>query len=642
MFLKLKWLAIILIVFSTTLSGKEKARPFYPVAAIDSSLRLNAGAVCREYRQEFELFDNGRASEHVHLVVSVLNRSGDVYAELELPYDKTSKITSISGSSYDAAGMRDDRLKNSNIQDLNYTSEGTLYDDLRLKTAKLKTDNYPYTVEFDYEITYSELIGYPEWRPISGYRFSVEKSSFTVSCPDNMDFRYREFNLPQLCRTETHESGIHHFEWKLSTLKAWREEPLSQRLYLETPRVITAPVKFTYCGYSGSMNSWDDFGKWHFKLLEGRDQLPAKRQEEIRDLVKELKDTAQIVRKLYEYMQSRTHYVGIQMGIGGYQPFPAETVDHLGYGDCKALSNYMKALLNAVGITSDYTIAGTGYNQGITMTDFPTVNQCNHAILCVPLSGDTIWLECTSQTSPCGYLSTSTAGRKVLTMNSRGSRIVNTPLLTAEQSSQCRSGEVKISPTGSIEAVVKTTYAGYQYNNISQILTENKQDQEKALYEKSGITGLVISGFSYEVNKIKVPQVVEKITLSSPIFTSKTGSRLFIPLNIFNQMESAPARVDNRTMAVYRQYAYLDKDSVLLRLPVGFKVETLPHGKTLNSEFGAYCSTIALKDNQVLYQRKLKMNRGIWPKEKYNALIDFYAAIINADKVKLVLKIEAN
>lgn len=112
-------------------------------------------------------------------------------------------------------------------------------------------------------------------------------------------------------------------------------------------------------------------------------------------------------------MQNRTRYVGIQLGIGGYQPFPAETVDRLGYGDCKALSNYMKALLNATGIESVYTIAGAASNQGITMTDFPTVNQCNHAILCVPLHRDTIWLECTSQTTPCGYMSTFTAELKM-------------------------------------------------------------------------------------------------------------------------------------------------------------------------------------------------------------------------------------
>ena len=46
---------------------------------------------------EFVLIDNGKAVEHVYLVVTVLDKLGDDYAELELPYDKSSKISSISG-----------------------------------------------------------------------------------------------------------------------------------------------------------------------------------------------------------------------------------------------------------------------------------------------------------------------------------------------------------------------------------------------------------------------------------------------------------------------------------------------------------------------------------------------------------------
>jgi hypothetical protein len=300
--------------------------------------------------------------------------------------------------------LPDDRLKNNAIQDVNYTSDGAIYDDLRMKTASFKGDSYPYTVEYNYEIEYSGLLGYPEWQPLDAYRISIEKSSFLISYPDSIKIRYREFHLPRSCRTEKHENGLSSIEWKLDSLKAWREEPYSQGLHHETPLVITAPTKFIYEGYPGSMNTWKEYGNWFSKLIEGHDQLSSLRQSEIQELVTGMKDTTQIVRKLYEYMQNRTHYVGIQMGIGGLQPFPAETVDRLGYGDCKALSNYMRALLKAVGISSVYTEAGASNNQGITMTDFPTVYQCNHAILCVPLSKDTIWLECTSQTKPCGYM----------------------------------------------------------------------------------------------------------------------------------------------------------------------------------------------------------------------------------------------
>jgi len=628
----------IILLITALLSGKDKTKLFYPAAAIDSSLRKDAWAVCREYRQEFELKNYGKAVKRVHMVITVLNKNGDDFGELILPYDKSTKISSITGKRYDAMGLPDDKLKSSAIQDVNYTSAGAIYDDLRMKKADFSGNTYPYTVEYDYETEYNGLLSYPEWQPLDEYRLSVEKSSFIISYPDNMAIRYREFHLPAGCRTEKHENGLVSIEWKLDSLKAMREEPYSPGLHLETPLVITAPTKFIYEGYAGSMNTWKEYGQWVSRLNEGRDQLPSQRQNEIQELVKGIKDSAQIIKILYEYMQKRTHYVSISLGIGGFQPFPAETVDRLGYGDCKALSNYMKALLNAVGIPSLYTVAGAADSRGITMVDFPSNGQTNHIILCVPLRQDTIWLECTSQTAPFGYLGTFTAGKKALNIISEGGKVVSTPLLTANKNSQDCKAEVLVNPDGSMQSTVKTKYCGYQYDNVSHNLTESKKEQEKALYSELSIAGLVISDFNYDVKKDRIPQVTETVNISAPTFASKTGSRLFIPLNIFNQTTNIPARVENRRMPVYRSYAYVDKDSLTFHLPKGYKPESVPKGKTLSSEFGEYNSSITLKDDQLTYTREMKMNRGTWPKERYAALVDFYSAIVSADKVKLVMK----
>ncbi len=636
---------LILLLFANFLPLKTvlatvKAPPFYPVSEINAALKKEAWAVCRDFRQEFNLISDGSAVEHIHTVITVLEKNGDAYAELELPYDKTRKITSISGRLYDKAGIRDDKLKNNAIQDINYTSEGAIYDDLRIKRANLRGGSYPYTVEYEYEITYNGLIGYPDWQPVEGYRISVERASFVFSCPETKEFRYREFNLPSGCRTERKENGTRFVEWKTDTIAAVREEPFSPGLSGYTPHVTTAPITFDYCDYKGSMATWNDFGMWIGKLIDGRDQLSTNRVNEIREMVKGMKDTTSIVRKLYEYMQSRTHYIGIQLGIGGFQPFPAETVDRVGYGDCKALSNYMKALLNAASIRSEYTVAGAASSRGITMPDFPTINQLNHVILCVPMRKDTIWLECTSQTAPFGYMSTFTAGKKALVINSSGGRITKIPLLTATESSQCRQADVQINADGSLQAKIETSYKGYQYDNISHLLLASKKEQEKAIYEDVPVTGLVISDFSYIDKKDIIPQAVEKITLSSQVFATKSGKRLFIPVNIFNQLKSIPARVDKRMMPLYLGTAYLDKDSVRIQLPNGFKAETIPQGKRFSTEFGDYSTSVRLENNTLFFVRIFKANRGIWTKEKYAGFVDFYTFIFNADKAKIVLKEE--
>lgn len=633
---KLSFAAALLLIFTFSVTGKDQLS--YPASSISEVLKKDAYAVCREYNHEFELLDYGKATEKVHLVITVLSENGDHFGKLLLPYDKSRKVKTISGKIFDSLGLSGDKLKNAAIQDLNYTSDGAIYDDLRIKLADFEIKTYPYTVEYNYEIEYDGLIGYPDWQPIEEYRLAIERSSFYVSYPENLEIRIRETNMPEGIRTSKTEKGKRIEEWKLDSITAWKEEPMSPELYTMTPRVILAPTQFVYDGSSGEMTSWKNFGKWVAVLNNGRDLLTQQRQAEIKAFTGDIKDTLQALSSLYKYMQKRTRYVGIQLGLGGYQPFPAETVDRLGYGDCKALSNYMKALLNCVGIPSYYVLVGAGSNQGITMPDFPTVAQNNHVILCVPLRNDTIWLECTSQTQPCGYLGTFVEGRKVLLITPEGGKLAVTPMLNSVQNKQFRTAEVLIKTDGAMESEVNTKYTGYQYDNVSSLFDESQEDQKKELLDDIGIPGLIINSFSFEAKKEKIPEALESVTMTAEKYASKTGTRLFIPMNILNQRKNSPSKVENRKSPVIQKYSFHDKDSIVFLLPKTYQVETIPRGKTISNEFGEYNSTITIQNDHAIYVRDIKINIGSWPKEKYPAMVEFYSSIVSNDKAKLVLK----
>ena len=628
----------LLMVLILSVSGKDKNQVTYPSTTISAKMKKAAFAVCRNFEQEFELIDYGKAIEKVHLVVTILENNGDDLGRLIIPYDKSTRVKDLTGRSYNALGLPDDKMKSSEIQDVNYTSGGAIYDDLRLKIAEINPDSYPCTVEYNYEIEYDGLIAYPEFRPLNDYRLSVEKSSFRMIWPDNLKFRYREQNLPTGCRTEKSLNGKNTLEWKLDSLTAWEEEPKSPSLQTQTPAIILGPTKFTYFDSSGEMNNWKELGKWVNGLNQGLDQLPDARQAEIRKMVGEVKDTIQAIEALYKYMQKRTRYVGIQLGLGGFKPFPAETVDRLGYGDCKALSNYMKALLNSISIPSIYVLAGAGSNQGITMPDFPTNNQTNHVILCVQLKKDTIWLECTSQTDPSGYAGTFTAGKRVLLITPEGGKLARVPLMNLNQTLQKRTADVTINPTGSVHVTAKTNYRGYDYEDVSSNLTESKKEQEKEILSRLGIPGITLNSFEYQEKQNIVPEVNELIDLSSELFISKTGSRLFVPINILNQKITVPSKIENRRMPVRQKIAYTEHDSLIFNLPEGYEAESSPKNKTIKSDFGEYTTRLNSQNSQVFYVRELKIYKGDWPKERYQELTDFYTAVSANDKTKLVLK----
>ena len=189
-----------------------------------------------------------------------------------------------------------------------------------------------------------------------------------------------------------------------------------------------------------------------------------------------------------------------------------------------------------------------------------------------------------------------------------------------------------------MQATVKTNYSGYQFDNVSPLLDKSKEDQKKELLEDIEIPGLVIHSWGYEVKKEKIPQALESMTMTSEKYATKTGTRLFIPMNMLNQRKGSPSKVDNRKMPAMQNYSYHDKDSIVFQLPKGYQVETIPRCKTLSTEYGEYSSTVTVQDDRAVYIREVKINRGVWPKENYKALGEFYSNIVTNDKARLVLK----
>ena len=67
--------------------------------------------------------------------------------------------------------------------------------------------------------------------------------------------------------------------------------------------------------------------------------------------------------------------------------------------------------------------------------DFSSM-QGNHAILNIPNNGNDIWLECTSQTIPFGFLGDFTDDRDVLVVTPEGGIIKRTPAYLNEDNLQ--------------------------------------------------------------------------------------------------------------------------------------------------------------------------------------------------------------
>ena len=626
-----------LVIFNLSAWAKKEEIK-YPVSSISEVLKKDAHTVVRLNETTFSVESIKKATIKNHQVITILDKNGKYASKKIVGYDKLLHLKSFKIYIYDAEGKLIKKAKSSDIKDYSATSGGTLFDDNRVKYYEALQNDYPFTIEYEYVREFNGILSYPEWFTIDGYNRSVEQAEFTVRIPENLKLRYKTYHFDGEFSLNT-EKSIKSYRWSVKNIKASKSEPFSPDFQHIVSRVVTAPVEFEMEGFKGSQESWLNFGKWMKELAENRITLPEETIKEIRGLVASCNTDKEKIEILYQYMQSKTRYVSIQLGIGGWQPFPAETVDKLGYGDCKALANYMKALLKVAGIYSNYTLVQAGKGKHYFDKDF-VKNQFNHAILMVPLAQDSVWLECTSQRQACGFLGSFTNDRNVLIIKDDGGQLIHTPVYTAEHNTQNRKVEITINKDGNATAYAITHYSGLQYENLRSIYYDGLEDQKKALYKSIKLSDFTIDKLEIEQEKKRIPESKLELELSIKNYLSKTGERLFMPLNFMNRSTYIPKKVKERKFPIVEDYAYCDTDTIQYILPENMLIENLPKAVSLETEFGKYSTKIEVKDNKVTYIRNQEMYTWEFPADKYESLRKFYKSIVRADKAKLILKLK--
>jgi transglutaminase-like putative cysteine protease len=622
--------------------GRAGDAPKYEVSKIPEALRKGTHAVVRADEEILDVQDLGLAIQKVRYAITIFGPEADSHATRSVFYDQLIKLTRLEGRVYDQFGKEVARLRKADIVDRACFDGFTFLSDNRVKIASLARSTYPYTVEFEYEIENRNLMGYETWFAQSNPKEAVEHSRMVVLLPPGVpDLRYLARNTDVQPAIDQHE-GKKRYVWEWKNLPAMpKAEPYAPAIS-RMPHVVIAPAKFSVAGYEGDFSSWENLGKWSTRLNQGRDELPPATQAKVRELVANLPGQEAKVRALYEYMQSRTRYVGIQLGIGGWQPFPASDVDAKGYGDCKALSNYMMALLKVVGIESHYALIYAGDEPSAKYNfapEFPS-RQFNHAILCVPLAQrDTVWLECTSQTQATGYMSDFTDDRHALLVTPEGGKLVRTPRYTRQHNTLQRLATVKVTADGHATAEVRTRYSGLQQEEGHRhYATATPEEQKKWLYEHIKLPSFEIASFQLAQHKSRVPVVTETLSLKINALAAKSGKRLFIQPNLFAKWENVPAEMEKRQSEVeVSQFDYLDSDTIQFQLPEGYYLEHKPEDVNVQSVFGHYKVSVKLEANTVTYIRQVSINRGWFPKEKYQEWVEFYRQVARADKMKIVV-----
>jgi len=604
---------------------------------IPLELRENANAVVRDNSIEITIEDIDKMVVSKRKVVTVLNKLGNTDAKIVEYYDNDTKITRLSAIIYDTFGNQIKKFKERDFLDVSAVSGGTLYSDSRVKYIDYTPISYPYTIVFESTYKTSSTGFVPSWFPINGYYISVEKSQYKLNNLKKIKARKKEKSFDGYSIED--KSNEFDFNYILTNQKAIEYENQSPNSIDFMPYLMVGVNSFALKNVIGKADNWLEFGKWRYDYLKnGNDELSEEIKQKALKLVENIEDPIEKAKIIYQFMQNRTRYISVQEGIGGWKPIPANQVDKVGYGDCKGLTNYMKALLDAVGVQSHYSVIWAGNEKRSIEKDFFGM-QGNHVILNLPHEGKDIWLECTSQTTPFGFLGDFTDDRDVLVITPEGGIIKRTAIYKDEVNLQTINGEIELTASGDVKGKIKRVSKGIQYDNKSYL--DGYTDEELIKNYKSRVwsynNNLEVDAFELNNDKENII-FTEDLELSIKNFASINENDFLFRVNIFNRESFVPKRYRKRKLPLKIRRGYKDVDEYTVKIPDTYKIEYLPEPKELSTKFGTY--TISFKqidETTFSYKKEILIIEGTHPKEEYKKYRSFRRSIAKYENLRIAL-----
>lgn len=622
----------LLLEFTTHVSAQEN----WAVSTLPDSIKKEANSVIRDYQVTFKASSLEKGRAKYKKVVTILNKKGEDEARLRVITDHFKTLSGFSGKLYSSQGKQIEKIKKSDLKYSEYSS--SFFADDAIYYYAPSYARFPYTIAYEWELSYKHgYCTYPVFVPKETRLQAVERASYTLVLPEKTIYKLQS-NLLKLHYEKQVEEGVKTETWTL-------KQPLlaeKSEVYAPSWRELDAwqfcvPENFSMDGYVGTQCSWKKLAQWFFLLNKGRDQLSPEFVQQLKAMTDTLSTPREKVNYLYHYLGENTRYVYIQMGIGGLQPMSASEVEKVSFGDCKGLSNYLKAMLSAINIPSFYTIINTKNKR--FFSDMPNVFDSDHVILTVPFPKDTCYLECTNTSLAFGYLHSGIAGHDALLVDDTHGGLIQLPAYP----DSLHKDYIKASLVLTEQGLVKTSkinhhYLYRDYEETYSIEQRTPKKQREYIKNTISIPQCIVSNVQIDVER-DMPETVMSYALDNSMYTSKVGERIFIPINPFRSFSFRRSR-KKRQHDLILQNCGVSCDTLEMQFPVNFQIESLPHNKHIKTHFGAMDLTTSYhkETNKIKVITRLQIKSGRYAPKEYKQWERFMRKLKRIFEEKIVVK----
>ena len=335
-----------------------------------------------------------------------------------------------------------------------------------------------------------------------------------------------------------------------------------------------APLRFKIgrVGEASDFASWDQVAQLMLPLYQEAAVIPASGplHDEVEKIRSASSDPKVRAAQALALVQDRVRYVALLMGQGGYVPASAETTWSRRFGDCKAKSTLLLAILHSLGIEAEPVLVQAGSGD-VVADELPMLDAFNHVMVRAHIAGKTYWLDGTREgdSSLDGIQVPDFGWVLPLTANATLVHLVPPPL---EQPSQERHVEVDASEGVYAPAAVsiKEIYRGdraVSMNNDYSAASAEQRDNSMREEAKGFFDTFTVKSSSIQFDK---PSRTLTISIDGTAKINWKDGWAYVPTSTiaFDADFERPAG-PNQMAPFNVTYPSFDKDVAILRLPHG-------------------------------------------------------------------------
>ena len=568
------------------------------------------------------------------VLLQINSIEGDDNSMIYIPYSKKDKISVKEAWIEDLSGNIIRKIKRREIRNRHAISGSSLYQDDYVKYFELKHNVYPYRIRYTYTATYSKYMTIYNFHPGDIPKNNVK---VVIDSPINNPIVHKQrfISEPVIEKTDDMARYIWQFSYAgyENEINAWYEQSS------DFPYLVVQPLHFNF-KEKGNFMDWDNYGNWYYRLNKGLDVLPESEKYKIDRLLSGIKDDKRKIEILYNYLQTETRYINVSINYGGFQAYPAKYVCSNRYGDCKALSNYMKAILSYAGITSYFTLIYSNESPKTIYENFPSSNYFNHVILSIPSEKDTMFLECTAKNYPPGYIHSGIQNRKALIVKETGSHLVNIPAMQPRDVLCSSNMNIDLKSNGYSQFEFEKKNSGYDYE-FYKFLSSDIDKNNIDIY----VRNVLFRGINVELSKynikdvaIQTPQAVFSCDGKIANHCALYGKNMIInPISYTLPVYEIP---ENRKYGLQLNMPIFSQDAIVYTVDKSFLLKPGKDLITIKTKFGEYNFSYLVDGNKITVRKSLLIFAGNYPVEEYAGFHSFINRVKDNEMKKLYIELQ--